>query len=118
MGLSKIKKFSNECLEDITYPNKLTSWHVEGRLKNKSNQKFKFDIGGMINMPNNELGKKGSTISKADKMVFEKLDQWIIIDLEELHLYLKEKKLKKVYLHDLLDNLEWNIILPKLSFTI
>jgi hypothetical protein len=51
-------------------------------------------------------------------MVIEKLDQWIIIDLEELHLYLKEKKLQKVYLHDLLDNLEWNIILPKLSFTI
>lgn len=113
MSLSKIEKFSKDCLEDITYPDKPTSWHVEGRLKNKSNQIFKFDVGGMINMPNNEKAKRGNTSSKADKMVFEDQKYWIIIDLEELHLYLKEKKLQKVYLHDLLDNLEWNILLSK-----
>jgi len=113
MSLGKVEKFSKECLEDITYPSKSTSWHVEGRLKNKSNQTFKFDVGGMINMPNNEKAKRGSISSKADKMVFEDQKYWIIIDVEELHLYLKEKKLKKVYLQDLLDKLEWNILLSK-----
>tara|TARA_R100000541_G_C1849740_1_gene77389 strand:- start:9 stop:353 length:345 start_codon:yes stop_codon:yes gene_type:complete len=113
MGLNKIQRFSKECLEDITYPDKSTSWHVEGRLKNKSNQNFKFDVGGMVNMPNNEKVKKGSALSKADKMVFEDPHYWIIIDLKELHLYLKEKKLQKVYLQDLIDNLEWNILLSK-----
>jgi len=46
-------------------------------------------------------------------MVFEAKDQWIIVDIEELHTYLKENKLQKVYLQDLLSKLEWNIILPK-----
>ena len=113
MSLSKVEKFSKECLEDISYPDKPTSWHVKGRLKNKSNQNFKFDVGGMINMPNNEKAKKGNILSNADKMVFEDQKYWIIIDIEELHLYLKEKKLKKVYLQDLLDKLEWNILLSK-----
>tara|TARA_R110000868_G_scaffold392639_1_gene663364 strand:+ start:206 stop:562 length:357 start_codon:yes stop_codon:yes gene_type:complete len=117
MDSNRIQRFSNECLEDITYPDKSTSWHVQGRLKNKSNQEFKFDVGLMFNMPNNELGKKGSTASRADKMVFEDLNQWIIIDLKELYKYLKNKKLQKVYLQDLISELEWNIILPKLSFT-
>ena len=113
MGLNKIQRFSNECLEDITYPDKPTSWHVQGRLKNRSNQEFKFDVGLMFNMPGNELGKKGNTASRADKMVFEEPNKWIIIDLEELHKHLKEKKLQKVYLQDLISELEWNIVLPK-----
>jgi|TARA_R110000851_G_scaffold244735_1_gene397453 hypothetical protein len=117
MGLDRIKRFSNDCLENVTYPDKPTSWHIQGILKNRSNQEFKFDVGLMFNMPNNELGKKGNTTSKADKMVFEDLNQWIIIDLKELYKYLKDKKLQKVYLQDLISELEWNIVLPKLSFT-
>ena len=46
-------------------------------------------------------------------MVFEDRDQWILVDIDELHKYLKEKKLKKVYLQDLISKLDWNIILPK-----
>ena len=113
MGLDRIKRFSNDCLENVTYPDKPTSWHIQGILKNRSNQEFKFDVGLMFNMPNNELGKKGNTTSKADKMVFEDLNQWIIIDLKELYKYLKDKKLQKVYLQDLISELEWNIVLPK-----
>ena len=56
---------------------------------------------------------KGNIASRADKMVFEEPNKWIIIDLEELHKHLKEKKLQKVYLQDLISELEWNIVLPK-----
>ena len=87
-------------------------WDIEGIIKNKSNQSFKFDLRP-ISKHGNELGKKGSIETKANKMVFEAKDQWIIVDIEELHTYLKENKLQKVYLQDLLYKLEWNIILPK-----
>ena len=39
--------------------------------------------------------KYSSFNSEADKMVFEDKDKWIIVDLEELHAYLKNNKLKK-----------------------
>jgi hypothetical protein len=57
--------------------------------------------------------KKGSTKTRADKMVVDINNQWIIIDIPELHQYLKENKIKKVHLEDLISNLDWNIILPK-----
>ena len=103
-------------LENIKYPveqqKQKELWDIEGIIKNKSNQSFKFDLRP-ISKHGNELGKKGSIQTKADKMVFESKDQWIIIDLAELHKYLKENKLEKVFLQDLLSNLEWNIVLPK-----
>ena len=103
-------------LENIKYPIKKQKqkelWDIEGIIKNKSNQSFKFDLRP-ISKHGNELGKKGSIETKANKMVFEAKDQWIIVDIEELHTYLKENKLQKVYLQDLLSKLEWNIILPK-----
>ena len=101
-------------LKNIKYPIKKQKelWDIEGIIKNKSNQSFKFDLRP-ISKHGNELGKKGSIETKANKMVFEAKEQWIIIDIEELHTYLKENKLQKVYLQDLLSKLEWNIILPK-----
>mgnify|MGYP003631748974 CR=1 FL=1 len=83
-------------------------WDVEGVLKNRLNQKFKFDLRPLKNNI-----KIGSFKSKADKMVFDMKDQFIVVDTEELHQYLKENKLKEVHLQDLLSKLEWNIILPK-----
>ena len=59
------------------------------------------------------MAKESGYDTKADKMVFEGKDQWIIVDVEELLEYLKEKKVKKVYLQNLLSKLDWNIILPK-----
>ena len=38
-------------------------------------------------------------------------DQFIIVDTEELHQYLKDKKSKMATVEDLVSNLEWNIIL-------
>ena len=80
-------------------------WDVEGILHN---QPFKFDL-----RPIKDNGKVGSFKSKADKMVFDMKDEWIIVDIEELHQYLKENKLKEVDLQSLISKLDWNIILPK-----
>ncbi len=80
-------------------------WDIEGILNNQS---FKFDLRPLKNN-----AKGGSFRTKADKMVFDMKDQFIVVDTEELHQYLKENKLKDVHLQDLLSKLEWNIILPK-----
>jgi|TARA_Y100000015_G_C2343504_1_gene67120 hypothetical protein len=96
-------------LSNIKYPTEKQRlkelWDVEGILRN---QKFKFDLRPLKNN-----AKAGTAATKADKMVFDIKDQWIIVDLEELHQYLKQNNLKKVYLNELISNLDWNIILPK-----
>lgn len=83
-------------------------WDVEGILKNRLNQKLKFDLRPIKNNM-----KIGSFKTKADKMVFNMKDEWIIIDIEELHVYVKTHNLKDIQLKDLISKLEWNIILPK-----
>ena len=80
-------------------------WDVEGILHN---QPFKFDL-----RPIKKNAKIGTFKTKADKMVFDMENEWVIVDIEELHQYLKENKLKEVHLQDLLSRLDWNIILPK-----
>ena len=67
----------------------------------------------MFQMPNNQLGKKGTTASKADKIVFETDKDWVIIDVPELHEYVKKQSLKVVQFEDLLNKLEWNIHISK-----
>ena len=88
-------------------------WNISGRLKKNSNQEFKFDVRPMFQMPNNQLGKKGTTSSKADKIVFETNKDWVIIDVPELHEYVRKQSVKIVQFEDLLVKLEWNIVLPK-----
>ena len=83
-------------------------WDIEGIIKDKSNQSFKFDLRPLKNN-----AKRGSFKTKAGKMVFDMKDQYIIIDVEELHQYLKENNVKEVHLQDLISKLEWNIVLPK-----
>jgi hypothetical protein len=99
-------------LSDITYATlnqkQKELWDVEGILKNRLNQKLKFDLRPLKNN-----AKGGSFNTKADKIVYDMKDQFIVVDTEELHQYLKEHKLKEVHLQDLLSKLEWNIILPK-----
>jgi len=88
-------------------------WDVEGIIKNRSNQKFKFDLRPLQKQAGGLIGKKGNFLTKADKMVFETKDSWILIDIEELHKYIKNQPLNTVYLPDLISELEWNIMLPK-----
>ena len=99
INLLKIVKYANSNQKQKEL------WDVEGILNNQS---FKFDLRPLKNN-----AKGGSFRTKADKMVFDMKDQFIVVDTEELHQYLKENKLKEVHLQDLLSKLEWNIVLPK-----
>ena len=88
-------------------------WHVEGILKSKSNQKFKFDLSPIIKFKKDDYGKIGHFKSKADKIVFDFKNTWILIDTEELHEYIKANNIKDLYLNTLLKELSWNIIINK-----
>ena len=80
-------------------------WDVEGVL---NNQLLKFDLRPLKN-----YAKGGSFQTKADKIVYDINNQYIIVDTEELHQYLKDNCSKVVHLEELISALEWNIILPK-----
>ena len=84
-------------------------WDVEGILKDRLNQKFKFDLRPLKNN-----AKTGSFKTKADKIVFDINEKWYIVDVKELHDYLKNNTFKVAYLEDLISKLEWNILLPKI----
>jgi hypothetical protein len=99
-------------LVDINYANnsqrKKELWDVEGILKNRLNQKLKFDL-----RPLKDNAKIGSFKTKADKMVFDMPKEYIVIDVEELQNYVKTNKIKKVYLQKLIFELDWNIVIKK-----
>lgn len=88
-------------------------WDVEGRLKN-GNQPFKFDIRPLKQV-DNKVEKIGYFKSKADKMVFETINQWVIFDTEELNNYVKSTDKRDFNIEELLDNLSWNLILDKVE---
>ena len=98
------KKLKNITLASLKQK-KNELWDAEGVLHN---QLLKFDLRPLKNN-----AKGGSFRTKADRMVFDMKDQFIVVDTEELHQYLKENNIKDVHLQDLLSKLEWNIILPK-----
>ena len=103
-------------LKDISKPTSKQKreelWDIEGILHN---QKLKFDLRPITKLNENDLGKKGYFESKADKIVFDTIDKWIIVDKEELHNFLKRNKQKIIYLEYILNNFEWNIIIKKLN---
>jgi len=104
-------------LIDIKYANKKQikeeHWHIEGILKSKSNQKFKFDLSPIIKFKEEDYGKVGHFKSKADKIVFDFENTWVLIDTEELHEYIKETNKIDLDINELLQELSWNIILDK-----
>jgi hypothetical protein len=101
-----------ENLTNIEYPQFKTSWNIAGIIKGQ-NAFYKFDVRDMFSLSNGDLAQKGSTNTKADKMVLEIKDEWVILDLKELHNYIKKNKLKQVYLNDILPKLDWTIKLLK-----
>lgn len=105
----KFKKY----LKKIKYPKKFEGWHIKGMLKNNSNNVYKFDVSDLIRKDGNYHEKIGSFKSKAEKMVFSFKNKWVILDIEELHTYMKDNKLNDVNLDELIKNLEWNIIIKK-----
>ena len=43
----------------------------------------------MFQLSSGEWAQKSNTQNKADKMVFELEKEWVLLDIEELHNYLK-----------------------------
>jgi hypothetical protein len=107
-----IVEIFSKYLDSIEYPKHKTSWNIAGILKGQ-NAFYKFDVRDMFNLPDGTPAQSGRTDSKADKMVLEMEDKWVILDLEELHQYIKKNKLTKVYVNDLISKLEWTIFLAK-----
>ena len=106
-----VDRFS-ENLTAIEYPKEKTSWNIAGILKGK-NAFYKFDVRGIVKESVNRGYKTGRLNSKADKMVFEFKDKWIILDMEELNNHVKKNKLKNLELSNLIKSLEWTIKISK-----
>ena len=85
-------------------------WNISGILKHRSNQEVRFDLRPL----DKNLTKKGFFKTQADKIVYDIKNQWVIIDTQKLHTYLRVNKLKKVRLDQLISELDWNIVLPKI----
>ena len=109
--MSIVKRFSNY-LTAIEYPKEKTSWNIAGMIKG-SNAFYRFDVREMFKMPDGTPAQSGRLDTKAQKMVFETKDKWLIFDIDELHQYIRKNKVDKVYIDNLLDCLEWSIILEK-----
>ena len=74
-----VDRFSKN-LTAIEYPKEKTSWNIAGILKGK-NAFYKFDVRGLVKESKDRGYKTGRLNSKADKMVFEFEDKWIILDM-------------------------------------
>ena len=107
-----VKDFT-KLLKSKKYPKGKSSWHVEGILHKKTNKSYKFDLSPIQKFDDGSEGKVGFFNTKAEKMVFDFKKQWVILDIEELHEYIKDKSLKNLLMKDLLDNLTWNIVIDK-----
>jgi len=104
MSLNKFAKY----LTEIEYPKRKTSWDIAGIIKGQ-NAFYKFDVRTLIKESNNRAYKPGNFKTKADKTVFELEDRWVVLDIEELHTYIKKHKLKDLELTDLIKKLDWTI---------
>ena len=105
-------------LENIEYPSQKKSWDIAGIIKGH-NGFYKFDTRPLQKTKEGELGKYSSFNSEADKMVFETNINWIIFDTLEINKYVinrykKNLSTKDILFDDLLNKLDWNIILPKI----
>ena len=106
-----LKRFA-KYLPSIEYPKDKCSWNIAGILKSQ-NAFYKFDVRDMYQLPDGSPAQSGRTDSKADKLVLEMKDEWVILDLEELNPFIKRNKIKLIKLNDLIPKLEWTIKLPK-----
>jgi hypothetical protein len=106
-----VDRFS-KYLTGIEYPKEKTSWNIAGMIKG-SNAFYRFDVREMFEMPDGTPAQSGRTDTKAQKMVLEGEKEWLILDLEELHEYIRREKKKKLYINDLISDLEWTIFLAK-----
>ena len=106
-----VDRFS-KYLTAIEYPKEKTSWNIAGIIKG-SNAFYRFDVREMFIMSDGTPAQSGRLDTKAQKMVLEGEKEWLILDLEELHEYIRREKKKEVYINDLISDLEWTIFLQK-----
>jgi len=109
--------FVEKNLKEINWANQKQKqeehWDVSGILYKKTNQTYKYDLSPVKKFNDGSVGKNGKFNSKADKMLFEFKDNWIIVDVEELNKYVKDNNKKDILLEEILEKLDWNIILNK-----
>jgi hypothetical protein len=108
MIVDRFAKYLN-CIE---YPKEKTSWNIAGILKDK-NAFYKFEVKDVHVVSDNHVYAEGNINTKANKMVFELLDKWVILDIEEITPIIKLSKDKNFILEELLKKLEWTITLLK-----
>jgi len=104
-------EFVNQYLLNIKW-NDNDQWQVEGNIERLSNQYLKFDIRFLKDF-NDKKGKLINSKSQADKVLFEDDKNWILVDTQELIKHMKAYDLKEVKLEELINTIDWNIILPK-----
>mgnify|MGYP003668820514 CR=1 FL=1 len=109
--MSKIKDRFAKYLTAIKYPKEKSLWNIAGIIKGQ-NAFYKFDVRNMFKLEG-ELAQSGRLDSRANKMVLEATDRWLILDLEELHEYIRKQNKTKAYINDLISDLEWTIFLKK-----
>jgi len=112
-----IEKFIKENLISVKYSTQIQKdtefWDVEGILKNRLNENLKFDLTPMLDNIDGSKSKKFSNNSKADKLVYDYNNKFYIVDANELR-YFSDKNRKRILnLEDLLNELDWNIVLSK-----
>tara|TARA_R110000772_G_scaffold252620_1_gene368075 strand:+ start:308 stop:652 length:345 start_codon:yes stop_codon:yes gene_type:complete len=113
-----MKSFINNIIEPVFATEEQKEkeiWDVEGRLKN-GNQSFKFDIRPLKAINNDRSEKIGYFNTKADKIVFEAINQWIIFDTKELHEHIEFTGKRDFNIQELLNNLTWNLIINKVNY--
>lgn len=112
-----LNQFIKDCIINPVYPTEeqriKERWDVSGTIHKYSNKEYKFNARPMDKMEDGLFGKKGSTNIKAEKLVFNTVNEWVILDIEELHKYIKSNNLKIIHLDDLINNLEWNMYIAK-----
>jgi hypothetical protein len=106
-----VERFS-KYITSIEYPKEKSSWNIAGVIKGQ-NGFYKFDVRRMKEESKNRFYKTGNLNTKADKMVFEFKDKWVILDIEELNKYVKKHNIKDLELNDLIPKLDWNIFVEK-----
>lgn len=88
-------------------------WDVSGVLKNRLNENLKFDIRPMFEHTTGEPAKRSNVNTKANKLVIEEVDKWVVLDIKEIIQYIKKNKKTILRIESLLKKLEWNIVIPK-----
>tara|TARA_R110002126_G_scaffold5055_1_gene26516 strand:+ start:2121 stop:2459 length:339 start_codon:yes stop_codon:yes gene_type:complete len=108
-----IKKYLTNVKQATKKQKEKELWDVVGILKNRLNEKLKYDLRP-YNIDNQGRDVKPLTNrSKADKIVFEQKDKWVIVEAVELHGFIITHRLKEINLDEIIDALEWNININK-----